>query len=364
MWGICLFTTVLLVGCERYKLVDEINLVDVFGFDVVEDKENEIMTSGIIHLYRKGQEEEALVSVIGTGKSANAALSSANAKSSYPIEIGKARVMAFTERFTREQPIKDVVSSVCRDVLVGSNLKIIIINDNLTPFLEKLLKEEGDMLPKQIEHNMNTHIIPFSNLQIFLYNYYGEGSDPVLPYIVMSENGEITLEKVGVIGRQDKLKMVLGRDQSSLLSLIMDNRSSKKMIFNVPIHKEGKVGNLSFNIFTGKSKLIPKVEKNTFHVNLKIDGLIKDYPSWINLNQDKAFVEKVVKEYMVKNYTSLFKEFQKNDVDPLGVGMLFKTKDRKWTEKEFYKTTYPNIDTDLDVALNIYQSYLGDTEHD
>jgi spore germination protein len=349
-FSIIILAFAFLMGCERYKVANKINIADTMGFDVDKENEKELLGGLLIHQYQSGREEGSPKATFSKGDSANDALAGTYRQSAYPIEIGKTRVLVFSEEFIQQKTLKDIMTTFDMNVKFATNMKVIISKESIPFFFDNILKEEEKFLFNLIEQNMTTNNIPYSNLHIFLLDYYGEGRDPILPYVSI-ENGEITLTNLGIISREYKLQMLLGIKESWLLKLIVND--SKELKYTIPIHKDGKEGTLSFNHVYGDSKITTNPNENSLKIDLTTNSMIVSQPLWINSEKDNNLIKEEVENFLIKNYIKMFKEFQKNDVDPIGVGDSFRSKDRSWNEKEFYKTKYPNLDVDFNVSFHL-----------
>ncbi len=340
-----------IMGCERNKVVNKLNIANTMGFDVDRENEKELLGGLLIHQYQNGKEENVQKAIISKGNSPNDSLSALYRKSAYPIEIGKTRVLVFSEELTTQKSLKDMMTIFEKNVKLGTNMKVIISKESIPSLFENLLKEDNEFLFNLIDQNMIENNIPYSNLHVFLYDYYGEGRDPILPYVSILENGEIALTNTGIIGREDKLQMLLGTKESWLLKLIVNG--SKQLNYSIPIQKDGKEGTISLNHLYGDAKITPKLNDNSFRIDMTSNSIIVDHPHWIDLKKDNKLIKQEVRDFLIKNYHEMFKEFQKNEVDPMGIGDAFRSKDRSWNEKEFYKTKYPNLEIDLNVSFHL-----------
>ena len=112
----------------------------------------------------------------------------------------------------------------------------------------------------------------------------------------------------------------------------------------------------------GKSKYdidqtgdIPKVK-----INLKLDGLIKNSPTWIDLRKKKyQLYKKQIERNVEKDCEGLIKQFQEKEIDPLGIRDEIRSHTRKWNIKQI-RNMYQNIDIDVNLDINIVQSGIGE----
>lgn len=356
-YSLTLVLLVLITGCSRYKVVDQINIVDIMGFGY-NGIEGNLLGSVLVHEYREGQEKDYVKQFSSSGKNATDTLANINQKSPYKLEIAKTRVLVLGKEYTKEVGIEDIVSSICRNAKIGTTIKIVISDEPLPLLFKKLTKEEGDYLPNLIEQNMVYHNFPYSNLHIFLYDFYGKGRNAIIPYISLSKDGEIIIEKMAVIGSDSKLKMILDREHTTLMKLYIDK--SKEMVFTIPIEKDNQKGTITIKSVYGRSKTIPNVSDSSIEYFLSIKNILVDYPVWINLGNDFPFLEKEIEKYIDKMVQDLFKQFIENDVDPLGIGDDFRSQDKQWKEEDFYKSVYPFVTMKTNIKATIFQSGVGD----
>ncbi|MGD6833532.1 Ger(x)C family spore germination protein [Sutcliffiella halmapala] len=357
LYSLTLVLFVLITGCSRYKVVDQINIVDIMGFGY-NGVEGNLLGSVLVHEYREGQEKDYVKLISSSGNNATESLTNINQKSPYILEIAKTRVLVLGKEYTKEVGIKDIVSSICRNAKIGSRVKIVISDEPLPLLFQKLAKEEGDYLPNLIEQNMVYHNFPYSNLHIFLYDFYGKGRNAIIPYINLSKDGEIIIEKMAVIGSDSKLKMILDREHTTLMKLYIDK--SKEMFFTIPIEKNNQKGTITIKSVYGRSRIIPNVSDSSIEYFLGLKSVLVDYPTWINLGNEFPFLEKETEKYIDNKVQDLFNQFKENDVDPLGIGDDFRSQDKHWKEEDFYKSVYPFVTMKTNITSSIFQSGVGD----
>lgn len=70
------------------------------------------------------------------------------------------------------------------------------------------------------------------------------------------------------------------------------------------------------------------------------------------------------KKFFQKKYQELFKQFQDNHVDPLGIGDIYRSKNKNWNEKVFYNKRYPNLKLEPTIKIDILQSGVGEDTYE
>jgi uncharacterized protein YaaN involved in tellurite resistance len=110
-----------------------------------------------------------------------------------------------------------------------------------------------------------------------------------------------------------------------------------------------------------KVKIIKENHQEQAKVSLNLDVELDALPKWINLENEKDL--KLFKNALQKSISNeaelLLKDFQKNGVDPLGLGRLYRINHRNWSEKSFYERIYPNMTYDVNTNIVVRQTGVG-----
>ena len=359
-WIIYLLIFLSLVGCQRYKVVNQINIVDIIGFDTAESSgTNNLLGGVLVHEFKHEEKDASLKPIFAEGKTVNESIATINKESRYPIEISKTTVLILTKEYVEKEGVKEIVDTICRDEKIGANMKVIISNDSLPDIFNKLVQTDAGFLYEMIENNMVHNNIPYSNLYVFLNNYHGHGRDPILPLVHSSDSGKILIKQVGVINAKDKLQITLDSEEVIYLKLMINQ--SKKIIFTIPIDKEGKEGTVTLTNLYGDSEILPHIKNNTVTFDVTMNCTIKDFPSWFDIDKESDYLEKQVKQYVNDNFQKIFKSFQENEIDPVGIGDMFRSKDRRWSEHRFYQQNYPSLELDTQITFHLLKSGLGES---
>lgn len=359
-WIIYLLIFLSLVGCQRYRVINQINIVDIIGFDTAESSgTNNLLAGVLVHEFKHEVKDASLKPIFAEGKTVNESIATINKESQYPIEIAKTTVLILTKEYVEKEGVKEIVETICRDEKIGANMKVIISNDSLPDIFNKLVQKDVGFLYEMIENNMVHNNIPYSNLYFFLNSYHGHGRDPILPLVHSSDSGKILIKQVGVINAKDKLQITLDSEEVLYLKLMLDK--SKKIIFTVPIDKEGKEGTVTLTNLYGDSEILPHIKNNTVTFDVTMNCNIKDFPSWFDIDKESDYLEKQVKQYANDNFQKIFKSFQENEIDPFGIGDMFRSKDRRWSEHRFYQQNYPSLELDTQITFHLLKSGLGES---
>ncbi|EJQ54214.1 Spore germination protein YC [Bacillus mycoides] len=353
------FSIIILIfqsGCTQPNIVDTQRIIHVGGFDMTKDKK---FRGTILYPdYTKGVQSKPETQST-TASTLETISSQLNAKSPHTIAVGQMRVVLFGKAFG-ERGIGDVINNLQRDPNIGRDVQLALV-DGSTEKLLKHVKTNGSLyLSDLLEQNIENETIPRTALNIFLYNFYSSGSDPFLPYIQVDEDHSASIEGLAFL-KKDKVAMYTDKKGSFLLKLLIN--PTKNGRYEVPIRQGKHKGVVATQNLSGKSICdvsqngsIPKV-----HINLKLNGLIKNTPDWLDLSKKEniTYVKKHVEKTLEKHLNELIEQFQEKDIDPVGIREEIRSHSRKWSMKQIQEM-YPSVDVAVHVEINVVQSGIGE----
>ncbi|WP_027408362.1 Ger(x)C family spore germination protein [Anoxybacteroides tepidamans] len=351
-----LVVTFMLAGCKSSRIVDQVQIIHAMGYDW---KKGKYVGTAIYPTFRQGPmtKPDILTTESSTTYDLIPRLSS---KSALPIEEGQLRLVLFGKSFAKKG-ITEIVHSLARNNKVGMRLQLAVAKGDA----ERLLRITAETtlsdtlyLSNLIEQNIREMNLPNTNLHIFLYNYFGKGRDPFLPYLEKKGNfvkleGLALFKDGNYVGRIDLR-------QSFLVKLLLDE--TKNGVYQIPISKNKKKGRVLLeNLFATSQYSLRRGREPIIDIHLRIRASIRDYPTWLDLPNKKEFqlVRKQMEKHLNKDITALISLFQKKGVDPLGIGDFVRSHTRHWDEKSFYKG-YRHLQIRPHVNVDIIQTGIGE----
>lgn len=348
--------TNVLSGCYRANIADQIDILKVLGFD---KKEDNFVGTAIYPEYTMSGEKKNACFLKAEASTANRILSKMNNQTYSPIEIGKLNMLIFGEELA-QRGISGLVRTICRDPLVGSNLNLAIAEGSAERLLQGTQKEEALFLSDLLRQNTKEENVPLTNLQVFLFDFYGEGRDAYLPFLKTDRKQSVIVDGIGVF-RDDKLKLHLNQQETFIFKLFSSHTMNGNMEFL--FKKENRKGYIALTNLYGDTNMsirslnsIPQIT-----INITMNGLVKEYPSWLNLKDSKnvKFLSKEIENKLEKEVSMLLEKLQDHEVDPIGIGDFVRGKQRDWKEDEFYEI-YPSIKFKVKTKLNLLQAGIGE----
>ncbi|WP_088068027.1 Ger(x)C family spore germination protein [Gottfriedia luciferensis] len=348
----CIGMCILLTGCSNE--VNKIRIVHTIGFD----KEGKNIKGTIVspnYLEGIAAKSETLS---GVSETDNEVLFRINNQSNYTIQVGQLRTVLFGMNYAKKG-IGETIRSLVNNPDIGRILYLAITEQEAQELIKLTEKKDTLYIFNMIKQNIKTGNIPQFNLHTFLCMYYNKWEDSFLPYLRKNENDEVTIGGLSLL-KEGKFVMNLNVDQSFFFTLMYNDSSSGMHLF--PIHLKDKKGLLLLqNINSNVKYSINNSKIPTIHIKLKLSGMIKDSPEWINLEKNKHIiqVEKQIEEKIKQESEKLVRQLQAKNVDGLGFGNFIRSKRKYWSLDD-YKSTFQEMKVKVDVDTTILQSGIGE----
>lgn len=341
-----------LSACVDQKIVNEIVLVHAISFDTVA---NGIKSAALIsHFKEQGKTE---LQVLHTeSNSNNGTLPRLNTRTKDPLERGQLRMVLFGK--TRaEKGTGTEIHYLLRDPRISSRIQLGVVDRDASELLEIIQKsQEPFFLSDMIEQNMRNGNLPLMNLQISLFNYYGEGRDMFLPYFKI-DHGEVIIDGLALFRSDQKITEISMKD-AFLLKMLIQN--SKNGSCRVPVagrasNKQGEDFILLRSMHSKANYIVNKVNPiPSISIRLKLETELQEVPDWVDLRSEEqlAQLEKTMGSYLKKEIEKFLSLLKENKVDPVGLGDLVRSRSKEWSAQDFEKI-YQVIKTTVSVQVKI-----------
>ncbi|WP_219837629.1 Ger(x)C family spore germination protein [Paenibacillus sp. R14(2021)] len=341
-----------LTGCSSQRIVDDNYLLTVLGLDKSNAGYKE---TGLYSDFNLGGRTELLQ---GIAAKPSLLIDELDNQSSLPVMITKLKLLIINKQLA-EEGLAPFIESICRDPLISHYLIVAVSDGSTSSMLESLVDVKSESLPyRTVEHNMRSGRTPDSNLHNLLFDYYGEGRDPSVPYLKLNDNGKIEITGHAIF-KDDRLKLTINQEEIALYKMLQGRLVRGSMPF--AINKGQNEGTAVFNSLSGKKSRMLSKASSGFKVtyNLTLNGMVKDYPKWIELKKsgDPELLTQQLEKQLRSKLLALLDKFVKNKVDPLGIGDFIRAHQRKaWQEKQFYEVEYPSLVFDVHVKIHLIKS--------
>ncbi|WP_101843349.1 Ger(x)C family spore germination protein [Halobacillus sp. Marseille-P3879] len=347
--GLLVLMLLFLTGCQEIYSVEDRAIVQILGYDYVDDKE----VKGTVGIPHYGEEEKRTVEELNltvTAQSIKEFTDKIEKESSKPISIGKLTVSLY-DRELAENGLDEFLDVLSRDPRIGRNIHLGIVDGEVQEMIEAKYNqnETTARYVNSIIKNNSRRNFPRSNLHWFLYAYYAEGLDGYLP-LLKKQNSHI---KVTGIALFDKGTFVSTVEEDKVLILKLLKEKVEKGTASLPTEEKTGIEISDSNV---KYRINTKGEVPEFNISLTITGFINEIQeSSLDKEQTPELANKLEKdfaEYFKENSEELIAQFQENNTDPLGLGNLLKNR-RQGFDKEKWEEQYPDVPVNVDVDVKI-----------
>ncbi|WHY03217.1 Ger(x)C family spore germination protein [Neobacillus sp. DY30] len=349
----CLFLILLLSGCSFLptNIVNEIDMIQGVGYDLAEKKN--IKGTIVFPSFKKDKTSYAEVRT-AIGESSKEIRTILNNETRYPLESGQLRVALYSKKIAKKG-INDFVDTLNRDPAIGSLVQLAIVDGEASELLKmKKYKKENVSIHLQelLKQNMTMGLLPETNLQSFLFQFFQIGQDPYLP-LIKKEADNIRVTGMAIFKDDQYVTSIPMNDLYIFKALVDKNRTSLRQFI---LENRDKVV-----LETLGSKVKYKVKivhgRPEFTINLTLKTKLQEFAPSAKKRQsfDKKKYQKQVEQQLEKNAITIISQFQKHKVDPLGLGAKYKENFREFNEKQ-WKQDYPNVKIHVNADLKIVQT--------
>lgn len=352
-------TLFLVGGCEPLLPTLELNELDIIqgaGYD--EGKDDLIQSHFVFPIFKGGKEPPTAKTISGIGDSSKESRQDASRKTRFQLVSGQIRIILFSKSLS-EKGIFPILDTYNRDPSIGRISQLAIVDGKTKELLNKPFKEVENIaihLQEMVEQNMKSETIPKTDFNTFMYQYYQDGYDPYLP-ILSVKGDEIIITGLGIM-KDDKLVMEVKKADTFIFQSLVDEQKNS---FHQATMSNGD--KISFESI--KSKPAYQMKKNgkdpafTISINMKVRFL--EYSSHAHGSRHLSVenIEKQLESQLKRDGLRLITQFQKEKVDPLGLGAKYEAHYREF-DSDKWKDLYPNVPVQLNVKVHVIQTGISE----
>jgi spore germination protein len=359
---IILFLFVSLVGCAEQKLLEDVGLATLLGYDLGSD---DSMSTTLVIREVDPSFQSNIAIVTSENQTIKGTQIENNRKISKKIVPGQMRVVLYGDELAKEG-IGHYIDTLSNNSAYSDNIIMAVVEGQTKSLLEyqyKNIEDVGQNIFKLLEQNIENEQVMSSTLHEVTHDYYSLGRDIAMPilkredeYVVIS--GVALFKKgkmVGELPPEDSFYVKLSRDlfNSGLYETIIQGEDLPPSLMNNPPDKIPLV----FDTIKSKKDL-KLVNKTTPEIDLHItlEARILEINPGINLGEPKNVtkLEKAVSKSISRELSRVIAYCQKVDSDVFGLGEYYKSSVRqskltheKWHEK--YKDAKVNVQVEFTI---------------
>ncbi|BFT72481.1 Ger(x)C family spore germination protein [Paenibacillus sp. P36] len=343
-----LVTCLLLTACVKQQIIDRITLFIVCAFDDATNDQLEFTIAAPKVLSKKPDSisNQLLSKVAHTSVDIKEIMDYQLTK---PINPGKLSVILFGKDLAAKGLVKEIDVAL-RDAQASRRMFLAVVDGEAKKMLQANFspdEEKGMFLFNLLNSNTRSGLLLKQNLHEFEYALSAKGMDPFLPLLKL-EKDQVVIAGLALF-KDDKYVRSINEKEMGLMKLLKKNANQ--------VSCEVKLDDGSYvTVRSSSSKVHYKVsnDKNNKNViiNLKMKGEINESRSEYSPSQDLQAIKKGLENEITTTGMHLIHSFQKDGIDPLGLGDFVRSRTRNWNE-EAWEEAYRTLNVRLDVEVTL-----------
>ncbi|SDW06711.1 Ger(x)C family spore germination protein [Paenibacillus sp. CF384] len=341
----------LLTGCATQQILDRVTLFIVCAFDEAQNDQIEItIATTRFQSGKPGSISNQLLSKVGyTSVGIRELL---DTRLDRPLNSGKLSVVLIGAELAAKG-LRNELDMVLRDAQASRRMYLAVVDGRAQEVLRKNFssdQEKGLYLFNLLDMNERANLVPKQNLHEFGYAFLGKGMDPLLPMLRAQED-QIYIAGLALF-KDDKYVMKLNDKQMRVLKLLKENvkRGAIETKLSNGSHVAAEVIGTKVRYRIEKDKVGSYIS-----LNLHLPARIVDSRS-VTLN--RSMIEQIEASFeqdLAVSGKDLIHRFQKEGIDPLGLGDFVRSKTRNWNEEKWYRE-YGSLNVQVNVKMDIEET--------
>lgn len=351
-----IFFCILFTACSDTKILNEIKLVQTIGVDAIGKN---VKSTVLVGSYKKMGESQ--VQLLDTESISNYdIMTRLNAQTRDSIEYGQLAMILFGKDYARKG-IAEILKNLCKDAKISTMVQLGVADREASAILSVIEQsEESHFLSDMIKHNIKNGTLPRNNMQISLFNFYGEGRDLFLPHFTLN-GGKITVDGLALFN-SDKYITNINLKETFLLKLLIENTHNGTYLVPVKAPNPPKDRHVLLNSIKSKVKYsLNSIEPvPSINIRIQMEAQTKHVPDWIDSTGEnkREKLETILEDYFEKRIQTLLSFCRKNKVDPAGIGDFVRSRSPQWDVQQF-QAIYPQMKTNVTVKLKMIEAGIG-----
>lgn len=354
-----ILTFPLLCSCAQPRVVDEVNMSQAIGYDIFMNDIVEGMF--VIPIFQQDKIGKYQI-LTGTSTTTSDVQAVVSKKADKPVLLGQTRIVLFSEKIVHEIGVTELTDYLYREPQLGNRVMLAVVEGKVKDVINTKPPNTnvnvGIFLSDLINQQNETGNGPDTNLHLFLGNALEDGGDSYLPLIKIINN-EVAVSGVALFHENKIVSKVRTRDMFVFKTLVQSHRRG---IYKFKLKDKKKSDIVVESIRSGSSYEVSDSERNpSITIKLKIKGQIKESMRSENLTNRKMIkkIEQDMEDDLTRQANRLINDFQKKNIDPIGLKEKYHAKNKKMTYEQ-WKKIYPMMDIKVETKVDIIQTGVSE----
>lgn len=200
---------------------------------------------------------------------------------------------------------------------------------------------KGMFLERLLEENIEYGYLPKQDIHLFEYALLGRGIDPFLPLIKLDDDHKVTLCGLALF-KHDKYITSINVKEMTILKLLLEDKHNGRISVKLPTGTIITVQLIRTKPTYHLIRSTDNLEQDEVHIMLNMKVTVSDLNGENFSSHTIEEVREALKENLERSGNELMWMFQRNEIDPLGIGDFVRSKTRHW-EEDTWKAHYPHL---------------------
>ncbi|KRE67825.1 Ger(x)C family spore germination protein [Paenibacillus sp. Soil750] len=280
----------------------------------------------------------------------------------------KVQVMLIGKRILEHEDWFPILDVFFRDMKNPLTPRIIAFDGSISDIIY-LQPKDQPMLPLLLRGMVDTKSARSETVKTTLQNLhwqmYEKGVTPYISEIQLDKTNQISLAGVTLLDHKGKYATSLSTEETILLQIL--NRNAKKTVsLTLPIPGEKKSGpfhtdHLSISVQGMKTKIKASYNQNKFRfdINIKMPAGLTERLFPFDVRKNGKELEKMISAHVQKQFENLIKNFQKHQIDPIGLGLYARAHEYRQYKKVEDHWGEALSEADIHVSVKVILGSMG-----
>jgi spore germination protein KC len=269
------------------------------------------------------------------------------------LDFSHSKLVVFGEDFVKNNDMREVMDwflrrrDIQRIAWVGIGRPSAEEILNVKPKFERL--PSNALLLAFGETGTESSMIVSEKLFDFWKRLHERGLDPILSIIEKSPEGTFSINQAAVLDKRSA-KIVLDKDETKIWNMLSNRKQKADIQVKMP---DKEFFYLSVDEVKTEYRLRTAANQKPYaEVNIDLEGIVEESGGHFSRNditENKARAEESFK----KEALHLLKKLQKAEVDPFGLGLLYRATHLAQDDWRQWQEIYPDLDFKVNVKATI-----------
>lgn len=343
-----LVSCLLLTACVKQEVVNRTALPLAGGLDRASDNQMEL--TYVLPMFKAGDPGAVSDVVISRkGHARETMIERMQMQLNRPIYQSKTSLFLFGKEMA-SSGLGDELDVVLRDARSTRKMYWCVVDGTAKELLHGDFDSDtgkGMFLQTLLEHNAKYGFLPERYIHHFEYSLLGQGIDPFLPLLRYADG------KVDLIGlalfKDDKYVASLNVKQMSVMKLLLEKTKNGSLDVKLAQGQYVTVQNLGSNALY---RLTKDKDGTGVSIVLKMKAAVTDMQSEEYSADATEIIGAALEEDLERTANEMLRMFQKEGIDPLGLGDFARSKTRGWRE-DSWNTAYPEAKLNMNAEVEL-----------